>query len=137
MVCRPFYRIRHRNQTDEGYCFVVGFRMENSNKETPYPYHMKRILKIVGYTIVILVIVVAGLLVYVKTALPNVGDPENLTIEYTPARIERGKYLANSVCVCMDCHSTRDFTKFSGPLVEGTLGKGGDRFDFFNDTATT
>jgi hypothetical protein len=29
----------------------------------------------------------------------------------------------------MDCHSTRDWSKFSGPLVEGTLGQGGERFD--------
>ena len=29
----------------------------------------------------------------------------------------------------MDCHSKRDYSKFSGPLTEGTLGIGGDRFD--------
>ena len=29
----------------------------------------------------------------------------------------------------MDCHSTRDWSKFSGPLTPGTLGKGGDLFD--------
>jgi hypothetical protein len=90
---------------------------------------MKKVIKIAGYIVLVLVVAVAGLLTYVKAALPDVGEPEDLTIEYTPERIERGRYLANSVCVCMDCHSTRDFTKFSGPLVEGTLGKGGDRFD--------
>nr|HPH47042.1 c-type cytochrome [Chryseolinea sp.] len=37
--------------------------------------------------------------------------------------------LANSVNVCVDCHSVRDWSKFSGPITEGTLGKGGDRFD--------
>jgi hypothetical protein len=29
----------------------------------------------------------------------------------------------------MDCHSERDWSKFSGPLVPGTLGKGGEVFD--------
>jgi hypothetical protein len=29
----------------------------------------------------------------------------------------------------MDCHAIRDWSKFSGPPTEGTLGKGGDRFD--------
>jgi mono/diheme cytochrome c family protein len=29
----------------------------------------------------------------------------------------------------MDCHSTRDWNKFSGPLVPGTLGKGGEEFN--------
>ena len=29
----------------------------------------------------------------------------------------------------MDCHSKRDWSQFSGPLVKGTLGQGGERFD--------
>lgn len=90
---------------------------------------MKKLFKILGYIVVILIVAVAGLLTYVKTALPNVGGAPTLTVEATPERIERGRYLANSVCVCMDCHSTRDITKFSLPLVPGTLGMGGDRFD--------
>jgi hypothetical protein len=90
---------------------------------------MRKALKIVVIIASVFVLAVAGLLTYVKTALPDVGDPEVISIEYTPERIERGKYLANNVSVCMDCHSTRDFTKFSGPLTVGTLGKGGDRFD--------
>jgi cytochrome c553 len=90
---------------------------------------MKKVLKIVGYLILVIVVVVGALLTYVKTALPNVGDAEDIKIEYTPERIERGRYLANHVTVCMDCHSTRDWTKFSGTLTPGTLGQGGERFD--------
>jgi mono/diheme cytochrome c family protein len=71
----------------------------------------------------------AFILSYVKIALPSVGDAPKIKIEITPERIERGKYLANSVTLCMDCHSTRDWTQFSGPLMEGTLGKGGELFD--------
>jgi mono/diheme cytochrome c family protein len=58
-----------------------------------------------------------------------VGNPEEISVELTPERITRGKYLAHSVTVCMDCHAIRDWSKFSGPPTEGTLGKGGDRFD--------
>ena len=90
---------------------------------------MKKVLKVAGVIVLVLIVAVAGLLTYVKVALPDVGEAENITIDYTPERIARGKYLANNVSVCMDCHSTRDFTKFSGPLVPGTEGKGGDRFD--------
>ncbi|GHM99383.1 hypothetical protein WSM22_08730 [Cytophagales bacterium WSM2-2] len=90
---------------------------------------MNKILKIFGYVIAALFIAVAGLLTYVKTALPNVGEAEELKIDYSPERIERGRYLANHITVCMDCHSKRDWSKFSGPLVEGTLGMGGERFD--------
>ncbi|MBK7374785.1 MAG: c-type cytochrome [Ferruginibacter sp.] len=43
--------------------------------------------------------------------------------------IERGRYLANHVSLCMDCHSQRDFNLFSGPPKEGTEGIGGDVFD--------
>src|SRR6187397_950542 len=90
---------------------------------------MKKILKIVGILLLIIVLAVAGLLTYVKTALPNTGSAPDLKVDATPERIERGRYLAHSVTVCLDCHSTRDWSKFSGPIVPGTLGKGGDKFD--------
>jgi len=90
---------------------------------------MKKFFTYVGYLLALIVIIVAGLLTYVKLALPDVGDAEDLSIDYTAERIERGRYLANTVTVCMDCHSKRDWSKFSGPLTEGTLGMGGDRFD--------
>jgi mono/diheme cytochrome c family protein len=90
---------------------------------------MKKLFRILGYTVLVILLLVAGLLIYLKTALPNVGDAPLLHIELTAQRIERGKYLANNVTACVDCHSTRDKTKFSGPLVPGTLGKGGERFD--------
>lgn len=43
--------------------------------------------------------------------------------------LERGKYLTEHVAGCIDCHSQRDFTKFSGPVVAGTEGGGGLVFD--------
>jgi len=76
----------------------------------------------------ILVVVIASALAYVKLVLPNVGKAENINIEATPEMIKRGEYLANHVTVCIDCHSKRDWTKFSGPLVDGTEGMGGDAF---------
>lgn len=45
------------------------------------------------------------------------------------AMIERGKYLANNVCGCIDCHSQRDYNKFSGLIVPGTEGMGGEVFN--------
>lgn len=87
------------------------------------------ILRYVGFLALAVVIGIAGLLIYLKFGLPDIADAEELKIEYTPERIERGRYLANSVTVCMDCHSTRDWSRFSGPITPGTLGQGGDRFD--------
>jgi len=87
---------------------------------------MKKIFKII---FALLICGVIAALLYVKLALPNVGEAEYVKIESTADRLERGKYLANHVSVCMDCHSTRDWNKFTGPLVEGTVGKGGEIFD--------
>ena len=90
---------------------------------------MKNLLRVIVFALLGIVFLVGLFIAYIKFALPNVGDPEEITIELTPDRIERGKYLAHSLTICMDCHAIRDWSKFSGPPVEGTLGKGGDRFD--------
>jgi mono/diheme cytochrome c family protein len=45
------------------------------------------------------------------------------------AVIARGRYLAVNVAGCADCHSQRDFTKYSGPIIKGTEGGGGFKFD--------
>ena len=42
-------------------------------------------------------------------------------------KVQRGDYLVNAVANCMHCHADRDFTKFSGPTVPGTEGKGGQK----------
>jgi mono/diheme cytochrome c family protein len=90
---------------------------------------MKTFLKILGILAIILIIVAVGASIYIKNAYPKVSPPPDLKVEITPERVERGKYLANHVAVCMDCHSTRDWSKFSGPITPGTEGKGGERFD--------
>jgi len=76
----------------------------------------------------IVLVGVACIAMYVKTVLPNVGEPEQLTIERKPLRIERGKYLANNVAVCMDCHSQRDYSLYAGPIKAETFGAGGEKF---------
>lgn len=89
----------------------------------------KRIGKIVIYVLGAFILIVIALLTYIKTMLPSVGNPPDIKVELTAERIERGKYLANNVMVCMDCHSTRDWSFFSGPPLAGTEGKGGEVFD--------
>ena len=89
---------------------------------------MKRTGKILIILGVAIIVVIVGLLAYAMFALPNVGQPENIKVSMTPKNIERGKYLANSVCVCMDCHSKRDWAKFAGPLIVTTMGQGGEEF---------
>lgn len=90
---------------------------------------MKKGLKITAIIVGVLLLVVAGIATYIKLALPNVGPAPEITVDRSEQNVERGRYLANNVMVCMDCHSTRNWNEFSAPPVEGTLGKGGDKFD--------
>jgi len=90
---------------------------------------MKKFLKVLGILLLVIMLLAVGGITYITKALPNIEAPTDLKVEATPERIERGAYLANSVCICMDCHSTRDWNLFAGPLAPGTLGKGGERFD--------
>lgn len=65
---------------------------------------------------------------YLYAEYPRVPPAGDLRIEATPERLARGQYLFDHVAGCADCHSTRDWTKYGGPIVPGTTGKGGDRF---------
>jgi hypothetical protein len=90
---------------------------------------MKKVLKVLAMLLGAVALVVGGGILYTTKMLPNVKVQVDLKVEATPARLERGRYLANSVCVCMDCHSHRDWNAFSGPLMPGTFGVGGEKFD--------
>jgi mono/diheme cytochrome c family protein len=61
--------------------------------------------------------------------LPQDIPVPQVSLPTSAEAIERGRYLATHVAVCMDCHSTRNWRYFSGPITPGTLGKGGEIFD--------
>jgi len=90
---------------------------------------MKKVLKyiaIIGSGLIAMALFAAT---YVKVCLPNIAVPAGIEVAVTKARIDRGRYLANHVAVCMDCHSTRDWGRFSGPPVKGNdPGGGGEHF---------
>ncbi len=85
-------------------------------------------VKIIGFILLGLLILVAAAGTYVKVALPDTGAAPQLKIERTTERIKRGNYLANHVAVCMDCHSTKDGSLYAGPVVGG-FAAGGEKFD--------
>ena len=87
---------------------------------------MKKFLK---YTVISLVVLVLGAYLYLRFMLPSVGEAEDLKIEATPERIERGRYLAEFVMLCTDCHSKRDWSMYGGPFDETTKGGGGEEFN--------
>lgn len=93
---------------------------------------MKKFLKAFAYIVGGVVLLFICFLIYFNSTYPKIDPPSAEKVEITPARLERGKYLANHVSLCLDCHSTRDWSKFSGPIKPGTLGMGGEQFDEVN-----
>ena len=88
-----------------------------------------RILGKIILVLLLLVVVVAACGVgYLYLAYPNVPPASAFTIDPTPERLERGRYLAVNVSGCIACHSHRDFSYFAGPLTPGSEGKGGEVF---------
>ncbi len=90
---------------------------------------MKKMFRVLGIIVSIIVLVLIGGLIYFNSTYPKVDPPANIKVVATPEKMARGKYLANHVTLCVDCHSTRDWMRFAGPYVNGTEGKGGDKFD--------
>lgn len=72
---------------------------------------------------VLLVLLGAGIAT-VLTVFPRSETASDLSINLTPARIERGRYLVEHVANCLDCHSDRDWNYYGGPVIAGTEGQG-------------
>jgi hypothetical protein len=89
---------------------------------------MKKALTILGGIAGFIVLVIVLGITFFYMHFPDVDKLSSVVVERTPERIARGKYLANHVSVCLDCHSKRDYTLFSGPIEEGTEGMGGEKF---------
>lgn len=83
---------------------------------------MKKALKIVG---IVLLVGIGALAVFIATFKPKQRPAVTETVERTPARLARGQYLVNAVLGCMDCHGTRDTSRFAFPLT-GPAGSGGE-----------
>ena len=89
---------------------------------------MKKLLYALLGLILLVGLIVAGGIMYLKNAFPVDIAVEDVTVEATPERLERGAYLVNHVTVCLDCHSSKNYEYFSAPIIPGTEGKGGDVF---------
>ena len=89
---------------------------------------MKTLLKVVAGLVLLVVVVFALLIGYVVMFKPGIAVDE-AKVDATPERLARGKYLVENVAQCAACHSERDWSLYAGPVVAGTLGKGGEAFD--------
>jgi mono/diheme cytochrome c family protein len=89
---------------------------------------MRRTVKVLLAIALLLLVLVALGLAWLFVRYPRVGPAPAVQVAGTPEQLARGEYLANHVTVCMDCHSRRDWSRYSGPPVPGTLGHGGEAF---------
>lgn len=89
---------------------------------------MGRALRWVGVGVGSLASVATLGLGYLLLAYPVMPTPEAGEVAVDAAKLARGAYLAEHVAVCVDCHSQRDFSLFSAPVVDGTIGQGGQHF---------
>lgn len=90
---------------------------------------MRLVWKVLGAVLIGVVALGLGGYGYLLLAYPAVGPAANVRIESTPERVARGKYLADHVAVCTDCHSQRDWTRYAGPIKPETYGAGGETWD--------
>lgn len=89
---------------------------------------MRTILKALGVIVLIVIVIVAAALAWLTMKKPASRPPSSEKIESNPARLARGKYLAEAVANCLDCHSDH-LTTYGFPIKPGTEGQGGYIFD--------
>ena len=93
---------------------------------------MRTLFKILLLVVVVVVVVALAGVGFLYARYPNVPEPENITVQATPEKVARGKYLSDHVTGCTGCHAVRDMTKYGGPVKPETYGAGGE---FYGDPA--
>jgi len=61
---------------------------------------------------------------YLSVKAPNIARPSDIKVAGTPEQVARGKYLAEAISGCADCHSDTDGTRFASPIKPGGHFKG-------------
>ena len=83
--------------------------------------------KFIALTVICSVVIMAA---YFSACNNNKTAPKEINDKDSVKKVlEKGEYLAIHVAGCIDCHSKRDFDKYSGPPIPGTEGGGGLLFD--------
>jgi len=89
-------------------------------------FEWKRWRKYLSVGIIILIAVFGLGFLFVQYSLPRVPALPELSIDHGDTTLlKRGKYLVEHVAICTDCHSPRDVSRYSWPVVPGQEGAGG------------
>ncbi len=75
------------------------------------------------------ILVISMAVVYFSSCNNETKEPEPTANKDSLEQvIKRGEYLTVHVAMCLGCHSKRDFSKYSGPVMPGSEGAGGEEF---------
>lgn len=89
---------------------------------------MKKPVKIFGLAFAAFIAVLTVAITFTIGWRPFIGPRAraltNRTFTATPERLARGRYLAENVGGCIDCHSPHDWTKHDAPILPGMEGAG-------------
>jgi mono/diheme cytochrome c family protein len=110
-------------------------------------HNMRKLVRIVGILLGVVVLAAAGGFIYMKTAFPKVG-PVSADVKVQTqdtAILARGEYLVHHVAGCVDCHTPRQMDIFAIPRIPGKDGMGGMAFtrdlgfpgDFYSKNITS
>jgi hypothetical protein len=86
-------------------------------------------VKVVGGLVGLVLVLAACGVSFLALKRPLSQPPSAEHVERTPERLARGKYLAETVVGCMDCHSEHRDDLFGWPAKPETYGQGGFAFD--------
>jgi mono/diheme cytochrome c family protein len=89
---------------------------------------MGKALRVLGWIVTVLAVLLLGGLVYLGLAYPKRQAPPEVRIEPAPELLERGRYLFHNVAACVVCHTPHE-PSISGARIEpDRIGEGGPPF---------
>lgn len=88
-----------------------------------------RLIRIIGTVIGSAILLFVVLLGWLVLRGPAQRGPSTEIVERTPERLARGKFLAEDLVGCMECHSEHRDDLYTWPAKPETYGQGGFRFD--------
>ena len=66
---------------------------------------MKKLLRYLGLALLAVIVVLGGVVAFLAVKSPDMRPPFTESVERTPERVERGRYLVEHVADCLVCHS--------------------------------
>lgn len=83
---------------------------------------MRPFALICSYIIAGLSLILSLVWVFIVVVYPRVGPPPTFTVEATPHRLERGRYLVENVTQCFACHGELQTSSPGAPLIRERAG---------------